>query len=221
MDAESSRIAMVTSVSAGTPWAEVTTPNHAEYCLLHGYTFIARALPYDQAVRDFQFLDDLLSIFDIVWCLDSDAVVTDMTKRVQDLPLRRGMNVCRENISTPDPWINCGSVIWARDDPGWSSAREARAVIGAIREHESGWSSMQWIWQQWVEGLLRSGPEKPADHLCRLGDAITVHPPRLFNSCDHGEARNWQPGDFVYHPCGEPAARRLELVRAAMMQVRR
>jgi hypothetical protein len=212
MPADPHRIAMVTTVSHGTPWAELTTPNHAEYCLRHGYTFIARALPYDQAVRDFAFLSELLGQFDIVWSLDADAVVTNMANRVEDLPLEPGMNVCEENISTPLPRINCGSVVWV--------GQAATTPLSLIEEAEPQWKGMQWIWQQWVEQQL----VKQSDSIEDIADVwmrkrTTVHPPRTFNSCDHGDVKNWQPGDFVYHPCGESHERRLELIREALGRV--
>ena len=46
-------VAVVTSVSAKiTPVAVITAVNRMEYCLRHGYTFVADNRPYERAVAD-------------------------------------------------------------------------------------------------------------------------------------------------------------------------
>ncbi|CAB4169064.1 hypothetical protein UFOVP898_10 [uncultured Caudovirales phage] len=196
------KIAMVTSVSDCTPWAEFTTPNHSEYCKRNGYTFIARHLPYTEAVGDFAFLLDLLSHFDAVWALDSDAVVTNMSYKVESILAYDGnsMHVCREQISDLVR-INCGSVIWT---PG------CKRLIQSLVDHEAEWRSLTWIWQQWVEQLFY-GERQVTGIDAR--SCITVHPSRTFNSCDHGDVQNWMSGDFVFHPCGEALDRKMASIK--------
>lgn len=196
------KVAMITSVSADTPWQSLTTPNHAEWCHWHGATFIARHLPYDQAVRDFRFIRDLLEHFDAVWCLDSDAVVTNMQASLGDISLQRGMNVCEEGLHPLCP-INCGSVIWTNHL--WS-----RELLYQLAAAEPEWRGMTWIWQQWV-----------AERLAELGPRVTVHPARTFNSCHHGDLCLWRPGDIVYHPCGMPHPERVARIREMLEEVQR
>lgn len=195
-------VAVMTSVSGGTPWAPLTTPNHAEYCLARGYTHIARHLPYSEAVADFAFVSSLLGHFDAVWCLDSDAVVTNMAARLDELPLASGANVCQEGLHDACP-INCGSVIW-------TSCEASRWLLGELEARESEWRPLMWIWQQWMAERLVS--------LAGAG-AVTVHFPRTFNSCHHGEKCLWQPGDFVYHPCGMPHSQRLACITERLKDV--
>ena len=199
------KIAMITSVSDGTPWASLTTPNHAEYCRRRGYTFIARHLPYSEAVVDFNFLLDIFEHFDAVWCLDSDAVITNMNYTVEGIVAYSGlsMHVCRENIHEAVR-INCGSVIWARG---------CGPLVQAIVDHEGEWRPLTWIWQQWVEQLFYGEREAFGIDASKF---VAVHPPREFNSCDHGDVRNWQPGDFVFHPCGMPVDQRLGRIRTIL-----
>lgn len=196
------KVAMVTSVSADTPWQSLTTPNHAEWCHRHGATYIARHLPYDQAVADFLFVHDLLDHFDLVWCLDSDAVVTNMQTRLDDISFRPGMNVCEEGLHPSCP-INCGSVVW-------TSGKESQTVLLALSAKESEWRRLTWIWQQWVAERLARWP---------LEGRVTVHQARTFNSCHHGDRCLWRPGDFVYHPCGMPHSIRIQFIREQMEAV--
>lgn len=196
-------VAMLTSVSHGTPWAPLTTPNHAEYCQRHGYTFIARHLPYDAAVADFDFLLSLIGHFDVVWCLDSDAVVTNMTMRVEDVPLRAGMNVCEEGLDPNGPIINCGSVMW-------TASNESRAVLFTLKGNEEEWRGMKWIWQEWLS--VGRGH-------ALVGQHITVHPVGRFGSCHHGDVNRWSPGAYAYHPCGMGHVERLHVIRGILGQV--
>lgn len=189
--------AILTSVSAQTPWATLTTPNHADYCQRHGYTHIARHKPYHEAVADFDFLETVLDHFQAVWCLDSDAVITNHTLSLATLPLRDGMNVCEEGLHPACP-INCGSVIWTRH-------LHSRRVLSWLRTAEPEWRKLTWISQQWIAEQLQTGGW--------WNTVVTVHPPRTFNSCHHGPKCLWQPGDFVYHPCGMPHAERMARIR--------
>lgn len=195
--------AILTSVSAQTPWAPLTTPNHADYCHRHGYTHIARHLPYDRAVADFDFLASLLGHFDVVWCLDSDAVITNHTVALEGIAIQPGMNVCEEGLHPACP-INCGSVIWTHDP-------QSHLILRELAHAEAEWRRLTWITQQWIAERLGSG--EPWTSL------VTVHPPRIFNSCHHGDKCLWQRGDFVYHPCGMPHAERMARIRQHLEHV--
>jgi hypothetical protein len=196
---------MVTSVSDSTAWAALTTPNHAEWCHRHGHTHIARHLPYERAVADFAFLKALLDHFDAVWCLDSDAVVTNMAARLEGVPFRPGMHVCEEGLHPACP-INCGSVIWFADDV-------SRWVLDQLRDAEHEWRRCTWIWQEWIARQRAVG--------IVWREAVTVHPPRMFNSCHHGTKCLWRPGDWVYHPCGMAHAERVARIREILGEVQR
>jgi hypothetical protein len=197
------RIAMLTSVSAGcAAWANITTPNHAAYCQQRGYTFIARHLPYSEALADFAFLTSLLDYFDVVWCLDADAVITNMSRRVEDLDLQDGLNVCLEGLR-PDVLFNCGSTLW-------KNSSTVRKIIDELVEHEPAWRRLQFVWQQWLCDRIHDDWWK---------NAVKVHPARTFNSCHHGRNCLWEPGDFVYHPCGHVTDARAAMVRAVLAQV--
>ena len=199
------KLCMLTSVSDGTSWAALTTPNHAEWCHRNGHTYVARHLPYDQAVADFTFIESLLEHFDAVWCLDSDAVLTNMHARAEDITLGPGMNVCEEGLHPMCP-INCGSVIWRNDD-------HSRRVLSWLKAAEHEWRRKTWIWQQWIAEQLAGGGW--------WRSVVTVHPPRTFNSCHHGDLCLWRPGDLVYHPCGMPHPERVARIREMLLEVQR
>jgi hypothetical protein len=203
------RVAVVTSVSANiAELAAATVPNKLEYCLRHGYSLIADNQPYEEAVKT--LCDTLLSLladYDLVWTLDSDAVITNMTVPIHTLEcLGPAMTVCEEGIVD---WnrINCGSVVW-------KSGCRSRYLIERLRESESEWWVMPCQQQTWLGGLAG-----------KAGDLITVAPLRAFNSCawNHPAAGigepgcHWKAGDLVYHPCGVyPPGERLRAVRHAI-----
>jgi len=188
------RVAVATSVSANiAELAAITVPNKLEYCLRHGYSLIADNRPYEEAVKSLS--DTILSIladYDLVWSLDSDAVITNMTVPIHTLEcLGPGMTVCEEGIVD---WnrINCGSVVW-------KSGCRTTYLLERLRESESEWITYPCQQQTWLGGVASSA-----------GELITVAPLRAFNSCawSHpggaiGEPGcHWEAGDLVYHPCG-------------------
>jgi len=208
------RVAVVTSVSANiAEIASATMPNKLEYCLRHGYSLIADNRPYEEAVKNLSgtFLS-LLADYDIVWALDADAVVTNMTVPIHTLDcLGPAMTVCEEGIVD---WnrINCGSVVWKRDC-------RTTYLLERLREAEDEWVGLPCQQQTWL------------GHVAEIAsDLVRVAPLRTFNSCvwnRPGNSRDeigghWQPGDFVYHPCGVfPLEERLEWICRALEQVTR
>lgn len=204
---------MVTSVSANVAeLAALTVPNKLEYCLRHGYSLICDNQPYHEAIYTTHYLCDYLDRFDLVWTLDSDAIVTDMTQRIEDVPfLGPHVTVCEEGIVE---WnrINCGSMVW-RNTP------QSRGLLHAIAGNADQWRELPCIWQTWLQ-QIKTEPE----------NLITVAPIGAFNSCVWNRPANardeigghWSPGDFVYHACGVfPASERIAWLRRALEHVQR
>ena len=194
-------VAIYTSISPGcADFAAATTPSKLRYCLRHGYSLVLRNRPYHEAVL--QSLNDvqrLLDQFDMVWTLDADCLVTG-TQPIHEVPgLGTHVTVCEESIVN---WnrINCGSVVWK------STVAVRHFVLRKMIRDQPEWRSMPCGWQTWL-----------AQHAAEIGDALTVLPPRSFNSVawNHsGGGSHWQPGDLVYHPCGiVPHTLRAEALR--------
>jgi hypothetical protein len=206
-------VAIVTSVSANVAdMATITTPNKLEYCLRHGYSLVLDNQPYDEAVLNTHHIANYLNRFDMVWTMDADTVITDMTQRIETLPyIGPHMTVCEEGIVE---WnrFNCGSVVW-RNTP------ETRGLLHAIHGRADEWRSLPCQWQTWLSHIT-----------CEPANLITVAPVGAFNSCVWNRPANardeigghWKPGDFVYHPCGVfPASEKLKWVQKALQTVTR
>lgn len=204
-------VAVLTSVSAKiAELATLTVPNKLEYCLRHGYTLIAENLPYSEAIAKTDRLCHYLDQFDFLWCLDADAVITNMASRIDALGcLGPHATVCEEGIVE---WnrLNCGSVVWR-------NTTTTRALLQQIAACRSEWESLACGWQTWL-----------ASERVILSGALAVAPLRSFNSCvwnrpGNGEGppgSHWQKGDFVFHPCGVfPQAERLRVIADALQDV--
>jgi hypothetical protein len=188
--------------------ASVTLPNKLEYCFRHDYSLVVDNRPYAEAIRDVRrVLVPLLEVYDIVWTLDCDAVITDMTRPVHALPcLGPGVTVCEEGIVG---WnrLNCGSVVWR-------AGSRSRYLLDRIDEASAEWVAAPCVWQTWL-----------GQYATVLADVMTVAPLRSFNSCAWnlpaggvGQAgSHWEHGDLVFHPCGVfPHSERLEVVRSVI-----
>lgn len=201
-------VAIVTSVSGRiAAYASLTTPNKAEYCLRHGYSLVVDNASYEDSMPKVAWLISLFERYELLWVLDADAVVTNMTIPIHTLDcLGPHVTACEEGIV---PWnrVNCGSIVWRNTPECW-------AVLEEISLKPERWRGLPCGWQTWIA----SRPE------------LTVAPLRAFNSCEWthpgGSAgvpgTHWHPGDLVYHPCGVyPQEVRTEAVRKAIEMVQR
>lgn len=195
-------ICIVTSVSEGTPWASITLPNRLAYCLRHGYAMLAYCEPYGLAVKDgLPRVRRLLDEFDLVWTLDADCLVTDLRQRIEAVPgLGSHASICREGLFDNVP-INGGSIVWR-------NTAATRELIDQILAAEPEWRAYSHNVQQWL-----------AMRLDLLAGKLAVCDSRNFNGVHHHNQCVWQPGDFVYHPCGMPPGPRCELLRSRLQDV--
>jgi hypothetical protein len=205
------KVGIVTSVSDKiADLAAVTVPNKLEYCFRHGYSLVIDNQPYEQATANMHLLLPYLSRFDLVWCLDCDALITNMTQPIHTLPgLGRHVTVCKEEIVNWNT-INCGSVVY-RATPS------SRWVLKQVAQTYPVWTSFACGWQTWLGGIAQLYPH-----------VVTVAPPRAFNSCVWNRPANardeiggyWQEGDLVYHPCGVfPPEERLKWITNILPRV--
>lgn len=195
-------------------YARLTIPHTVEYCLRHGYSHLVMNGPYEEAAKNIGWIARLLGEkaggYGMIWGIDADCVITDMAKTIHDLPcLGPHVTVCEEGIVG---WnrVNCGSIVW-KDTP------EVHRLLAASDARYDEWKGLPCQWQSWIQGD-------------EFKDVITVAPLRSFNSCawTHpggaiGEPGvHWQPGDFVFHPCGVyPPQVRARCIEEAIRETRR
>jgi hypothetical protein len=196
-------ICILGTASDGTPWADITLPNRAEYCRRHGYTMSVLHAAYDKAIiESLRQVSVLLGLFDVVWMLGIDCLITDMTQRIECVPdLGEHVTVCEEGLGSHSI-LNADSIVWRATD-------ESRALASEMIAAEPEWRRMDFVAQDWL--MFNSG---------RL-DCLDILPIRTLQSVHHLETCHWQPGDFVYHPCGAPREQRCEMLREKLSEVRR
>jgi hypothetical protein len=208
------RIAIFTNTSKEIyDMASITMPNKLEYCLRHNYSLIINDQPYEDIMVKMNTLIPLLSNYDILWYMDADTIITDMSKRIEDLDcLGPHITVCEEGIVS---WnhINCGSIIFR-------NTNDSKAILQAITDNEKDWKPLVCQWQTWLYAIKDN-----------IGDILTIAPLRSFNSCVWNRPGNgpglpgshWKEGDFVCHPCGifpySPV--RVEYIKETLKKVQR
>ena len=164
-----------------------TIKNKLEYCLTHDYSFLLDCQEYSDAVSQVNKLICLFDKYDLIWCLDMDTIITNMTYKIDQLDcLGDDVTVCAERAFA----INCGSMVF-------KNTENTRWLLNTIVEHKHEWEKMGLIWQEWL-----------VKNYNKVRHALTIAPLKSFNSCSlpdfYGgpEATDWSPGDFVYHACG-------------------
>lgn len=191
----------------------ITMPNKLEYCLRHNYSLLINNQAYDDIMVNMRSLIPLIHNYDLLWYLDADTIITDMTQKIEQLDcLGPHITVCEEGIVSWNK-INCGSIVFKNTD-------KSKAILQAITEYEKEWKSLVCQWQTWLYGIKDS-----------IGDTLTIAPLRSFNSCVWNKPGNgpglpgshWQEGDFICHPCGifpyDPV--RINYITSILNKVRR
>ena len=200
--------------------ADLTVPNHEEYCKRHGYQHIVKIGSYGDAARyyGFQKAEFILDLFfnpakagiaesdspDIIWSLNLPSVITNMTK-----PVMEGLK------EDADFWIS-------------KDCHDINAGSYLVRKSE--WS------KRWLEFIVSEEPEYRAD--CWAEQRVVIHNhdkpewktrisiehQRLlnsynyllyspWNSCTVGD---WRPGDLVLSFPGMNLEQRIGLVTEAL-----
>lgn len=180
------------SVSSGTPWWPTVRPNREEYCERHGYEMVEVVQNYDEALTDQSAMLEALGRCDLLWTLDSDCVITNMTIKIDAVDcLGPHATICREGHD--GPLLNAGSMVW-RNTAG--SRRLAAELCGSYAE----WKDRRFLSQDWL-----------CDHHERLSDVLKVVPEKTFNSV----WPIWRKGHFVFHGCGQ-GPNRAELLQGVI-----
>lgn len=160
---------------------ECTFPNKQAYCDKHGYTFIGKTdvfrMEKDKEPRNgswakLPFVLELMSEFTHIFCIDADAVITNMDVKIESLiDDDHNFWVCNDQNGR-----NCGSMIVKSCEETWRFLRDAWD-----RHNDSG------VWEQQAIGdLLRENPH-------RISEKVLDQ--RAMNSYPC----NWEKGDFVLH----------------------
>lgn len=164
-----------------------TISNKLQYCFRHEYSFLLDSQNYKEAINSINKLICLFDKYDLIWSLDMDTVITNMTYKIDELTcLGNDTTVCFERSFG----INCGSIIY-------KNTENTRWLLNTIVEYKHEWEKLPLGWQDWLVLNFK-----------KVQHALTVAPLRSFNSCAlpdfYGGPENadWEPGDFVYHACG-------------------
>lgn len=179
--------------------AEITLPVLVRYCARHGYALRTEMNPPGDIYwhRTLMLLD-AMSAFDVSVWMDTDALVTNHTQRIEEfIPEEKEACVSRDRNGLND------GVLIVR------SNGDANAYLHAVMR-------------------LRGEPgiHAPQDALQRLYDegytrrGLHVVPNKLFNAFPpEAEGDTWEPGDFILQMPGINRERRIELAKAALPQI--
>jgi len=195
MSLEMPRVAIVTSVSEGTPWASIVMPSRLEYGIRHGCTIVALPGTYPAcAVESLSLTRLLLESYDLVWTLGADCLITNHAVCIADVAeLGPHMTICEELIG-PHTLFNADSIVW-------KATAETRRLLDYLANRPAEWIDSPFMLQCWLR-----------DNMHSLAGVVTVAHARAFNSVDCGKCF-WKPGDLVYHPCGAPTQQRCDALR--------
>ena len=196
------------------PLADLVLPNREEYCRRHGYGHYIQIGPYDglnwhQGTARIKQIYDMLfkspNEIDSIWCLDIDAIIMNLTKKVED---------------------------FLDDDHDFFIAKDVHGVNGGsfiVRKSE--WAK-EWLYFLWTEALIinHCWHENRVMHLHaetnpRFKDKIKVLPHPSINSYFYDiynrpttTPGHFNKGDFVLHLPGLNIDKRLEVFRSSEVQ---
>jgi hypothetical protein len=181
--------------------AAVTVPIMEEYSKIHGYLFheikIAdNAMPYSKI----EYMKKLSETdIELVWYLDVDAVVTNLT-----IPIETFIDDKHDFFITEDfNELNGGSVIIKNNDGG-------RWMIDFILDHRGAYNN-----EQNVLNAMRYRDDIKAHMKILKHPSINSYNYNLYPECKEmitREQGNWHEGDFVLHVPAIPISQRAQIL---------
>lgn len=195
-------------------WGElagVTSPNIFEYCIKHGYHpyFLCVKKPYDAFDKIRNCLSNFELGFDVVWCLDADAMVTN-TK----IPLESFVDDKRDFYLCEDVnGYNTGSFIVKKSEWSINFLNEVLSQInkdGVYCEQDAIINCMN----AQITDKIRVLPHPSINSYKydEYGDNYgRINPNPNENKMPKHEEGNWQEGDFVLHLPGVSMKKRIEI----------
>jgi hypothetical protein len=188
---------------------ETFNNNKIPYCEKHGYELTAKTDGWSDVV----YFDKIQYLLDVlennpevtwIWWLDCDALITNFTKRIEDM-IDENYHVV---ISTDVNGLNAGSFFVKNSVEG------------------RGWLSMILSWRQMYSWKKWDNPEQHPMIMTyiRYRDIIKLVPQREVNSFDytmypgissidmlHTDGQ-WQPGDWIIHWPNIPNDKRIAMI---------
>lgn len=160
----------------------MSAPNHNMYAFANGYDLMREMCSYEESHTKMPKMEALLDWYDAIFMLGADTLITNFSKRLEDVcAMGEDVVLCREELNDETD-INCGVVML-------NSTERTKEFCREIAKEQSNWESLPQVWQSYVN-----------IHKDRL--PITLMPGRAFNSMIHPAKSYWEEGDLIAHFCG-------------------
>jgi len=184
-------------------------PNKLEYCLRHNYSLVIDNQKYEDCVDRPHALNHLFDEYDILWTLDADAIITNMSIPFHTLEcLGENITICEEGMVTWNK-INCGSMVM-------KNTLQTKTLLQLISINKEAWQTLPASWQSWL-GINSDV----------FSNMLTIAPVGSFNSVEWNlpansavwgpPGCNWKSGHLVYHPCSIfPREERIKYLKEAL-----
>lgn len=193
---------------------DLTAPNKAAYCKLHGYDFEDVEMDYGEHVRFLEIIRERLTQYDIVMHCGCDVIFTNFRVRIEDKCCQRCCDnrviIAREHIS----WfpINNDVIIWPR---GHASS----LVLDTMIESSEVWLKYSWLWQHHLWNLMQE-PKSQIKNCVRLVEAKEMNSTFQPFVLDQNKQcfrtigpSSWQLGDWILHALDMPMEMRIQVIK--------
>jgi hypothetical protein len=179
--------------------AELTLPNHFNYCTKWGYDLLIHTCSYEEAAWGlWEHFRAHLSNYDIIVSIGSDVLFTNYDKPLTDfISTGHAVTLGAENINRCGCPINADLMIW-------HNSHQTNELIDWSINCEKNYKSHKWLTQGYWMDLVLGGYK-----------GINVLPCRMLQSAPYKNTpMEWQPGDFSLHFLGMDNNRKYEGCKA-------
>jgi hypothetical protein len=188
----------------------IISPENLKYCRRHGYDYNVHYAPFGSPGIyynvDFNLVLGLINHYDLIATLDSDVLVMDQTRRIEDILGNAEQVIAEEKLGPGCSPINAGVVIWKCGE--WS-----RRLINNLLEHrkEAEKDPRNWQWQLW-KMMEKKDPLVARMKVVKAGE--------LNAWGGVGKPPSYKPGDFAVHYYCLPYQKKIDLAKKHVREIK-
>ncbi len=179
--------------------ARLTAQNRWDYTARHGYDLFTVRMTYAEGmVRGFLELHRLLGIYDLVFRIGSDVVITNPTVKLEYIAPADGKVAAMSKQMLGG--INNDVTIWR-------GGIHSQLYVSELASRRAAWEGLPYLWQSFVS-------ENPV-----LLSEIDVWAPAKLNANDLPNDCGWRESDFVCHCLSGTLHEKIRRVRSILKKI--
>jgi hypothetical protein len=188
----------------------IISPENLKYCRCHGYDYNVHHAPFGSPGIyynvDFNLVLGLMDYYDLIVTLDSDVLIMNHTKRIEDILGNADQVIAEENLGPGCSPINAGVVLWR-------CCECSRRLIKHLFAHRKEAEKDPRNWQQQIAEMIFE-----RDPLVIYMKVVKAGELNAWGGV--GKPPSYKSGDFAVHYYCLPYQKKIDLAKKHVREIK-